>query len=256
MSDRRPTEPRLSSTSTDDRSEALDAMIRADRDTIDQVSTAHLFDAVARETVDREAGVRDRLRELATPARIGIAVVAAIGFGAGMVSVFGMRQDLDTLGFIWLSTVHLLVIAGSVLGLSLALRPTHRPPLNGLSWMAVGFILALPIALSLVPGIVPGMSGTVPSMAHLMCGSGGLLVALPVTVLVLLLDRSREPSAWRVMLAAGAAGLSAFGFGYWHCPSVDPTHLLVAHAGLGTGLGLVTLLVVRTVSFIRRRIGG
>jgi hypothetical protein len=146
----------------------------------------------------------------------------------------------------------LVVLAVSIISLFLSLRPVHRPPLNGLAWVAVCTILVLPVAVSLVPGLLPGMAGEVPHIAHLMCGGGGLVIALPVTSLVLLLDRSREPSAWRVMFAAGAAGLAAFGVGHWYCPSVDPTHLLVAHAALGAGAGLMVLLAVRGVSLVRR----
>ena len=94
---------------------------------------------------------------------------------------------------------------------------------------------------ALVPGLLPGMTGHPPTVAHVMCAANGLFMALPATAVVLLLDRSRNPASWRVLLAAGAAGMSAFGMGAWHCPSVDPFHLIVAHAGLGAVLGLVVL---------------
>lgn len=234
----------------------VDGLLEDDRATLDEVPAPvvdAMFHRVAGMTVDKEATLLDRVRELATPARVAIAFFAVLGAGATLLALMGMRADLDLNGTLWLLGVHSIVVVGSILGLSLALRPAHRRPLNGLAWAAVAALLVLPFGLSVVPGILPGMTGEVPAFAHVMCAAGGLIVALPATLCVLLLDRSGEPSAWRVLLAAGAAGLAAFGFGHWHCPSADPAHLVMAHAGLGTGLGLVVLLIVRAVSWWRRR---
>lgn len=253
MSHDRPQEPSVSPSSSDTPSSRVDDLLRRDAGTLDQVPVDELFGRVAQQTVDHTPTWRDRLRELATPARVGIVLVGLVGGAAAMLSLFGMRSDLDGVGLAWLAGVHALVLLASIVGLAFSLRPTHRPPVPVLAWLAVVLTLALPFVLSLVPGLVPGMSGSVPALAHLMCGSGGLLVALPTTVLVLLLDRGSQPASWRVLLAAGASGLSAFGFGWWHCPSVDPMHLIGAHASLGVGLGLVTLGAVRLMGWVRGR---
>jgi len=233
----------------------VDGLLDEDRLTLDEAPDPlvdALWEQVAQDTVERSPTVLDRLRELTTPARVAIAAFTLLGAGAAFLSVIGLRDDLDATGLAWLIGLHVIVLGGSVAGLALALRPRYLPPLNALAWVAVGTLLLLPASMALFPGLLPGMTGPVPPIAHLMCGSGGVLVALPATVVVLLLDRSREPSSWRILLAAGAAGLSAFGVGTWHCPSVDPVHLLVAHAGLGTLLGLVVLAGVRALGWLRR----
>jgi len=85
-------------------------------------------------------------------------------------------------------------------------------------------------------------------MAHVMCGSGGMMIALPVTVLVLLLDRSTRVRPWRVLLASGAAGLAAFSWGVWNCHNVSPGHLLLGHAAAGLRVGAAALAVVTIVA--------
>ena len=232
----------------------VDALLEQDRLTLDE-APAPLVDAiweqVAEETVDHKTNLRERLRQLASPARIAIASFAMIGIGASFLAMSGLRPDLDAGSTAWLATVHAIVLLGSVGGLALALRPNHLPPLNLLAWLGVGSVLLMPIAIALVPGLLPGMTGHPPTVAHVMCAANGLFMALPATAVVLLLDRSRNPASWRVLLAAGAAGMSAFGMGAWHCPSVDPFHLIVAHAGLGAVLGLVVLGVVRLWGWVR-----
>lgn len=232
----------------------VDGLLDEDRDALGDVSPAlvdELFGRVAEDTLDRTPTLRDRLRELATPARVAVATFAAIGFAATMLAVLGTRSDLDAEGLAWLVGVHLFVLLGSIGGLVLALRPSHRRPLNSLAWLAVAGLFLAPVVMAVIPGLIPGIGGTVPTLGHLMCGGGGVLVALPATVVVLLLDRSSEPAAWRVLLASGAAGLLAFGFGHWHCPMVDPVHLIVAHGLLGAGIGVVALGLVRLVGWVR-----
>lgn len=234
----------------------VDGLLEDDRITLDSAPESvltGLFKRVAADTVDHVPSGRERLQELATPTRVALASFGVVGIGATFLALMGTRQDLDPSAMTWLAVLHVGVLIGAVGGLGLALRPAHRSPLNGLAWVAVATLGMAPIALSLFPGLIPGNASPVPALGHLMCGGGGVLIALPATVLVLLLDRSREPSTWRVLMASGAAGLVAFGFGHWHCPMVDPVHLIVAHGLLGSVLGLSVLAVVRAASWLRRR---
>lgn len=231
--------------------EILGKDIAASADVPDSL-LADMFEEVARDTVDRPATWRDHLRDLSSTARIGLATVFSLGCGATFIAMMGLRPDLDWGSAMWLMGLHLVVLLVSVAGLSLALRPAHRRPLGTLAWVGALSLLTLPFAVSLVPGMWPGSTNPAPMMAHLMCGSGGLLIALPATVFVLLLDRSPRIPAWRVLVTSGAAGLAAFSWGAWNCHNVSPGHLLLGHAGAGLVVGLLTVGVLAVVS----RLGG
>jgi hypothetical protein len=109
------------------------------------------------------------------------------------------------------------------------------------SWIGAIALLLLPVALAAVPGLWPGVGGAVPPLAHLMCGGGGLVVAIPATALVVLLDRGTQTTLWRVAMAAGASGLVALAWGQLQCAANDPIHLLLGHGLHGLVAGGVVL---------------
>ena len=232
-----------------------DEILSEDRDRFDEVDPGLLGALKARvmaDTVDHGDSPRDYLRQLPTAARIALGMVLSLACGAVFVLVAGIRPDLTADVALWLGGVHVLVVIAALLGVSLALRPTHRRPLGTAAWLAVGALFLLPFALSAVPGLWPGMAEPVPNHVHLMCGGFGAIVAIPATALVLLFDRSRRPAAWRVLLAAAAAGLTAFAWGQWQCPAAHPLHLLVAHSGAGLLAGGAVLVATSVRGLIRR----
>ncbi len=212
-----------------------------------------LFDRIASETVDRRPTLRDRLLELATPLRVGLVLLAVLGLAAIVLGLFGVRPALSGPELWRFLALQGGVLGASLVGVALALRPTWRRPLGPLGWSVGLALVALPLLLSVVPGLWPGMARPVPAIADVMCGVAGLLVALPATAVVLLFERDRRTPAWRVLLAAGAAGLAAFAMGQAHCPAVHPAHLLISHAGHGVLAGVVALLALTVSRRLSRR---
>lgn len=232
-----------------------DEILSEDQSHYDQVDPgmlAALEGRVMRDTVDHDGGVVETLRQLSTTARVTFGMLLAMACGAAFLLAAGVRPDLDVATALWLGGLHVLVIVAALVGVSMALRPTHRGTLGATAWVGVGVLFLLPFMLSAVPGLWPGMVEPVPNDVHLMCGGMGAVVAIPATALVLLFDRSGNPAAWRVLLAAAAAGLTSFAWGQWQCPSANPTHLLVAHAGAGLVAGGVVLAVSTLANLLRR----
>lgn len=226
----------------------VDALLEKDREAITLLpkpALDDLFEEIEAETVGRRPGLRDRLRELATPVRLVLVLVAMVGVAALFVGLVGPREDLTGTQALGLAAFQGAVLVGALAVVALSLRPLSRSGLGGLSWVAAAAAILTPMALSLVPGLWPGHSHAAPTMGYLVCGAGGMMVAAPVAAAILFLDRGRRPSAWRVLLAAGAAGLVAFGVGHWHCPMVHPAHLMFAHASHGVLVGLVALGLTR-----------
>lgn len=211
-----------------------------------------LWAEVARDTVDRDPSLLDRLRELPTPARMltlaGITLVALVIH----VRVVGMRQDLapeDAQRFL-LSAGLSLVLALGAAGLSL--RALHRPRLPGATVLGL-VAVAAPILVALVPDLWPGFHAAPapPLDVHLRCGVGGFVAALYSAGAVLLLSRDTRPVGWRVAAAAGAGGLVGLVAQNAHCPLVEPWHLLGAHASGG----LVAWAVLAALALRRRTVG-
>lgn len=234
----------------------VDALLAEDREAITLLPKPafdDLFDEIEAETVGKRPGLRDRLRELGTPVRIVLVLLVMAGGSASFLGLVGARGDLSSAEGLWLGALQVLLLVGSVSAVAMSLRPLSRPGLGVLAWVGAGAALLAPVLLSLVPGLWPGYTHAAPMIGHFICGVGGMIVAAPVAVAVLVLDRGDRPSPWRVLLAAGSAGLLAYGVGHWHCPMVHPTHLILAHASHGVLIGGAVLLLTRFWPKRRRR---
>jgi hypothetical protein len=141
-------------------------------------------------------------------------------------------------------------VAAFALCLAVATRGAHLPELPrrrtyGLAALAVLVVAAV--------GLLPpahlhdpyGSRGLGEFFSH--CGLVGVVLALPVYVLIRLLDRGSSLGA---LAAASAAGLAANTMLQAHCPVVDRAHMLLGHAMVGVWL-LLGLLIIRAIE--RRR---
>jgi hypothetical protein len=202
-----------------------------------------LFAEIAAETVDREPSLRDRARELPTSRRVGAAVATVVGVSAVYLSVQGVRSDLDTMGW-----VHFLLVVGLLTSVgvgasALTLRAVHQRPLHENAWRVGMLAVALPIAVSLLPGLLPGVHLDHPTFVHhLHCGVGGLIAGLAAAVSVLFFAREDRLDDWRILAASGVGGLFGYVVQGAHCAMVNVEHMVLAHAGYGVVIwGLLSL---------------
>lgn len=200
-------------------------------------------------TVERRPTLRDRLRELPSSARVVLVLTTVLGTSSVLAGA-SPRDDLAALWrldlVVW-GSVLLLVTVGSVLAV---LRGMHRRPLGPIEVVLAALGLGLPVLLSLLPGLLPGVAlpdGEAMAM-HRACFAGSGLIAGPTAALALSLVRDDKPPLARVFAAAGAGGAAAFLAQALHCPWSDMAHLLVSHASVGVAVAAVAVAVTRMMS--------
>lgn len=192
-------------------------------------------------------GAREELRALPTGVRRALAVGLVLGVG-GLAVLTGVRQDLHGAALDRAMGTALATIAlGCVLAAaSLRSLAAPAPRWTALAWLG----LALPVGLALLPGWWGAPSG---ADGWTGCLSAGLAVAGLAAGGTLLLERSDRVPLWRLVAASGGAGMLAFGVLGAHCPSGDPTHLLLGHAVEGALVGAVAWGIDRGLAKARRR---
>lgn len=199
-----------------------------------------LFAAVAAETVDRPPTVRDRLRELASPARLSLAAV----LGGTLATVFeagwGMGMSPGLPDVLTLGTAAVLAVVAA----RHAQRGLHRPS-STTDMPAAGALVLAPLALA---AMYVGAPQGLPLWVHLGCFGPGLVLSMVVSGLVLLFHRDERPEAWRLVAAAAAGGLTGFVVQELHCPATDPVHVIAAH----TTVGMTTAMLLAAGSALRR----
>ncbi len=210
--------------------------------------------ARVRAQLDEDRGVVGALKSLSTSARITLANAAVIVVAGAVLLVLG-RPDLDVypLGRMTvLVALHAVVVA---LALRASLRGLHLAPLTerrrlGLLAAAV----ALPLGAALLPqahaehdaSLVGGGSDLVPRAVE--CFSFGAVLAVPVLLLLVTLDRGGARTPTRVALFAAAAGVSgALGL-QLHCPIVHPSHLVLGHGTLVAAVVLIWVAARRLMT--------
>ena len=204
--------------------------------------------------IRNEAGIRSRMRELASPQRA--LIVALVFAGAAFVTFLATpRGDLAVV-----STVR-LVAGMSLFGLSglamalVILQPLHRRALSGIASWGIAFAaLALPIVFALLPAahherLLHPESFADDGAAFWMragtCLLFGTLIALPVIASVVLLDRRDRLGSNRALQAAFAGGAAGNLALLLHCPLVSSTHLLLGHATVPVVLGAALFALAR-----------
>ena len=208
--------------------------------------------------VAAETGLAGWLRNRSTRARLGLAFLSA-----AMVSLL-----------VWLLTgrvdwsVYPMARMGGVLtGLSLlylllawyALLPAYKPTPQRITIMAIA---SLGVALPFVQGMLPiahelhpvSLQGAGDDLVNLAvkCFVFGSIVAIPLVVVVALLDRDKQATTFRKVFTAlcgGSAGIIALQL---HCPITQPIHLIWGHATVAAGILAMVSLFYGVRGWLRR----
>ncbi len=201
-----------------------------------------LLASVRADTLDRPATWRDRLVELPTWWRVGLAALLLGAVVGAQALATGLRDDL--FGDVAVTTI-LVTLADlfglAVLGAAYALASAARPTTPWLPRALAAGLLVAPLAVAM-PGVMVGQDVPVPLQVDVHCGVGSLLGAFVGAAAITLL--SRHPlGGSRLALAAGAGGLVGLVAGQLHCPVVSPRHLVLGH-----GLAGVVLLALWTTA--------
>lgn len=204
------------------------------------------FEALAADTVDRPPSWRDRLRERPTPQRVALAAGAALVASALYAVIAGLRSDLAGEAMLRFAVIAVGFTALGVGAASLTLRSLAARPLQAALGIPLA-LLAVPFVVSVLPGLLPGPTGPVPTTAHLGCAVGSLIAATLSALAVLVFDRDDRPPSWRLLSGGAAGGLFAYVAQLSHCPSANAVHLAVTHASAGVlvGAGLALLVALR-----------
>ena len=209
-----------------------------------------MFSAIAAATLEDHPGLLGAIRQWSTPMRVGTGVGIAAVFSALVVVLIGLRGNLTETGLVSI-LLPLSAVAGLGIGaLSLSLRGLHRRTVEGRAWGFACLVLLAPLGFSLLQGRGAGA----PSVSRVMpwesgCFLLGAVVAALSGVAVLLLQRSRQLAAWRVLAAAGAGGSAGFITQSLFCPAGDTWHLVTIH-GL---VGLLTAALLLARQHLRQR---
>lgn len=204
-----------------------------------------LFAEIAAETVDRRAGLLERLRACATRTRIALGLGLGLGLGGAVLLGLGFRTDLREVG-LWMPAMLVVLAMLGFLSVVVSLRGMHRRPLGRLAWMFSGMTLLGPLLLSLVPGLWPGHPvPEYPMPWETGCFWFGAAVALPSAGALVLLQREGRPAVWRILNAAGAGGCIGFIVQQLFCPANDLWHMVTAHGFLGLAVGIAFLVWVQ-----------
>lgn len=213
---------------------------------LDMEEMEAMFASIAADTLDAPSGPLDKLRELPSTLRVGIAialqvVVAAVGIG------------LQTLRADWLLVLGPLAVIG-ILGAigsaqSLKSSGSATTPLARLS----PWLLVIPAVVAL-PNFWPGMTGmgfweAMP--IHLGCLARSSGIALAATLPFVMLERHGLLRRWSLLTAAGSAGSIAFVVQVITCPLTTFEHRVFAHGFAGAGVAVVLVVFVWIRSRIR-----
>lgn len=166
---------------------------------------------------------------------------AAVAAGALAVAAFVFlampRSDLSYYPSVRFWGLAVGFFGISVSAVSVALRPVYRPGISG--WLTAGvvgillgygvFVGALPPAHTTDWYFSAGLGAQlIPFAAN--CLAVGSAYALPVLGVGWLALRTSRPLLYPAMLMAAAAGTVGHLGLHFHCPLVQPAHLLLGHA--------------------------
>lgn len=205
---------------------------------------ASIFDAVADQTVDADPTLRDRARELPTPARATVAVGAAVMACLAFVTLQGWRSDLGSIDVARFAVTSVVLVLIGASASAVTLRGLHRGPMKAAPYLVVT-LLGLPALVSMIPGAFEGVPDAVPAIAHVTCGAGSLVAAMISALALLFFDREDRPTLLRIGSAAAAGGVFGFVAQLSHCHMVHPMHLLIGHASAGVLVGALLVVVER-----------
>lgn len=204
----------------------------------------HLY-ARLRVDLEREQGLRGWLRARSTLAR-GLLAFGAVVLAGVVIALGFARPDLGSYPPDRLAVSLAAMALVMAVSMALALRPLQRAALPG--WVGP---LAVTCSLLLLAGLYliapleapralfePGVFGPA-----LRCLGTGLALGVPVYGVLVLLDRGGSRRAVPMALAAGMAANLVL---HIHCPSGQPSHLMLGHFGAAALLLLAIALWARS----------
>lgn len=206
------------------------------------LSTAELEDLLNTSRPVPEAG--EALRHQSTPRRAALVALGTVFVGGGLLTIQGPRADLAT--HPGLVTANLLLGIGAWLaaswGLTSIARPNPRPRAR-LAWALAGLVSVALLAWlapwpgeHLPPDVLPGVDAS--------CRGWAVIDGVALLLLFLAADRHGGRRLFGLLAATAAASALALAVQNLHCPCVNPSHLLEAHALPGAAIGLALAGVV------------
>lgn len=147
------------------------------------------------------------------------------------------RPDLGAYptGLFWGLAAGFVALTGGLV--AAGLRPLHRPDWSAARrWGLLGGALAYGLAVGAIPpphrAVAISMGGVGPELlpAATQCFIAGTIFAVPVLAIAWVASRTRGSFLFRGMFLAAAAGLIGNLGLHFHCPIVQPPHLLLGHA--------------------------
>lgn len=195
----------------------------------------HAFGALSGELAKRR-GLRHRLAEL--PSRVRTVLAMAAGLGVGTVGLALLRGDFSSYPALRMALT-LLVFAGvGVVAALVCLRSFAKVPAP--SWLEgtlfTGGVLA-PVVAAAIPiehhhPLAWADAGAAFWPRAVACLGFGLALAVPLALLLWLLERGQLVDRRRLALAAITSSLAANLALQLHCPLVSTTHLIAGHASI------------------------
>jgi hypothetical protein len=239
----RPSQNDATDTGSRDMIDAVQTRLKAlkQEDGLDPAEANAIFASVAELTVDHTPSWLDRLRELRTPTRVALAVTGALGLATLMALLMGMRTDVSGQAVIRYG-LSMTAITGIIAAtFAVSLRGAHQRPLGAAAWVVIGIALLVPLVLALTPWVwdTPVLANTHMHGMGAPCLVLGLVTGALTAAIAFVFQRQSWRVLWRAIAAVAGGGLTAFALLQLHCPSQDPTHLVVAHAGVGLMLAVV-----------------
>ncbi len=208
-----------------------DALTRAAQSEIPKPDLGAIHAELDRE-LEREGRGLVRLKSLATPTRMGIAL-GVVGLLIGL-NLLKPRPDLAALPLLELLGPLAITVTLLVLGVRGTLRGPHAsltPTLQ--TRVLIGLSAGLPLFYFLSHsflGEVPFVDSE-PGFARraIGCFVFGFGWSLPLSLVLVLLDRNKLAAPSVVYSAGTAGGLSGLIALHLHCPVQHPEHLLLGH---------------------------
>jgi hypothetical protein len=205
-----------------------------------------------REKLERERGLRGRLRSLSTRVRLALVVGLLLVLVAGL-ALLSLRADAGDHPLLRLLAIGAVLAGGVILLARACLWPLSRREPGSAALFALGAVaLLLPVAVAVLPspythapevcvGAPFGEPGFWASVGE--CLAFGVVLGAPFFVLLWLLERRDGPDRGRGLLLAGAAGLAGVLALLLHCPLVSTSHLLLGHATVPFALLVLAILI-------------